>query len=319
MSFFEKRYEPGLLAIEVLTLLYIALTSIMLLIFPHFVPINGLGEMWGFRAGVVGFIVLANLLYRRWPCEAVCWLRMLPLFAALAQWYPETYEFCKAFPYHDALFAEMDQWLFGCQPAIEFVRTFNSDWAYELMYAGYYSYYYLMILVLLVILIRRHGYAAEAVWIFMGAFFCYYLVYAFLPVAGPQYYFQAIGMPAAEAGRFSDVGDYFLHHTEMLPYDIRGLFSGLVHAAHEAGERPTAAFPSSHCGMCVVSMMLAWKSRERALFWLLMPVAVVLILSTVYTRAHYVVDSIAGVLTGVLLFLLMEWIYPHARRFFRIR
>jgi membrane-associated phospholipid phosphatase len=47
--------------------------------------------------------------------------------------------------------------------------------------------------------------------------------------------------------------------------------------------------------MITVSVLIvAWR-RLRWLFWVLLPVATLLVLSTVYCRYHYAVDVLAGI------------------------
>jgi membrane-associated phospholipid phosphatase len=41
-------------------------------------------------------------------------------------------------------------------------------------------------------------------------------------------------------------------------------------------------------------LIVAWQ-RIRKLFWFLLPVATLLILSTMYCRYHYLVDVLAGI------------------------
>jgi membrane-associated phospholipid phosphatase len=54
------------------------------------------------------------------------------------------------------------------------------------------------------------------------------------------------------------------------------------------------AFPSGHTMIATAVLIAAWR-RFRKLFWFLLPAAVLLILSTMYCRYHYLVDVIAGV------------------------
>ena len=44
----------------------------------------------------------------------------------------------------------------------------------------------------------------------------------------------------------------------------------------------------------VAVLIVAWR-RARKLFWFLLPVAVLLVFSTMYCRYHYLVDVIAGI------------------------
>ena len=67
-----------------------------------------------------------------------------------------------------------------------------------------------------------------------------------------------------------------------------------------------AAFPSSHVSVCVVLMLIAWRTGMNKTFWALLPFAVLLCLSTVYIRAHYAIDALAGLLSGTACYFLLE-------------
>jgi len=41
-------------------------------------------------------------------------------------------------------------------------------------------------------------------------------------------------------------------------------------------------------------LIVAWR-RARKLFWVLLPIALLLVISTMYCRYHHVVDVIAGI------------------------
>ena len=59
------------------------------------------------------------------------------------------------------------------------------------------------------------------------------------------------------------------------------------------GEKPTGAFPSSHVGMTLIYLWLLFRSERKA-FWVVLPLACLLLTSTVYLKAHYLVDVLAG-------------------------
>ena len=46
-------------------------------------------------------------------------------------------------------------------------------------------------------------------FVLVTSFFIYYLIYIFVPVAGPQFYFPAIGFDNVSKGIFPAIGDYF--------------------------------------------------------------------------------------------------------------
>lgn len=303
---------------EVAVLAYSAITLIMILFYW-----NGLANPWGMvglRLLTVGIIVATNLIARfchldgkdaLWGGRLGTGLRVFPLMVLLIWWYPETYDFCSQLPYKDHVFAGIDQALFGCQPALTFDQLLPSAFWSEAFNMGYYAYYYMMAAVIVFYLICRYSKFDKAMFIFIGSFFLFYFIYEFLPVAGPQYYFKALsnlGYPA-DGSALPDLGDYFKSHTDMIVPEIKGIFSQLVIGAQEIGERPTAAFPSSHVGMSTVSMLLALRSGNRRLLWILMPFYVLLCCATVYIKAHYLIDSIAGFFTAVLFYFVMSKVY----------
>jgi membrane-associated phospholipid phosphatase len=84
----------------------------------------------------------------------------------------------------------------------------------------------------------------------------------------------------------------------------------MVESAHDAGERPTAAFPSSHVGITVVILLLAWhaQSRRQWLFWVIVPFFVLMCFATVYIQAHYLIDALAGLLSGIAFYVAFMFI-----------
>ena len=84
----------------------------------------------------------------------------------------------------------------------------------------------------------------------------------------------------------------------------------MVEDAKAAGERPTAAFPSSHVGIATICMLLAWRTKNKMLLFILLPFYVFLCMATVYIQAHYAIDVIAGLITGVAFYFIFKWLYP---------
>lgn len=316
-KFFERHAENGLLSVEVLTLFYMAITAVMTLVWWN--NITRPEDMIVWRIGALVFMVLSNIIYHFYPSRFTIFLRVVPLLLCLIQWYPETYEFCKQFNYQDHIFAGVDWMMFGCQPSIEMMNWLPETAWHEAFCLGYYSYYYLMMATLGFILFARYENFQRASFVFLGSFFLFYFIFDFLPVAGPQFYFAAIGIDHAQEAYFPELGHYFAEHEDCLPVEDRGLFSRLVWAAHETGEHPTAAFPSSHVGMATISMMLAWQTRNRWLFWLQIPFYLLLVVSTVYVRAHYVIDSIAGLVFAFAFFGLMHGLWPGVKSCLRLK
>lgn len=306
-DYFKRDKERGLWSMESLTLMYMLFTTI--LIGFYWEGLTAPMDMLLTRLWMLVAMAAVYGLYRWYPCRALRILRVIPPLLGLIFWYPETYDFCSQLPYLDHIFAEIDQTLFGCQPALVFNTVVTSTFWSEAFNMGYYAYYYMMGATIIFYLLCRYSEADKAGFIFLASFFLFYVIYELLPVAGPQYYFKAVGVETANTGVFPAVGYYFQSHTEMLMPEIKGIFSQLVQGAQEVGERPTAAFPSSHVGMSTVTMLLAWQTRNKWLFWGMMPFYLLLCCATVYIQAHYLIDSICGFFAAFVFYGLTCWLY----------
>lgn len=74
-----------------------------------------------------------------------------------------------------------------------------------------------------------------------------------------------------------------------------------------AARAPRDAFPSLHIGVSTVVLYFAWRHRRRW-FWCLLPLVLGNWMATVYLRAHYVIDLLAGWLVAVASPLLTRWL-----------
>jgi membrane-associated phospholipid phosphatase len=179
------------------------------------------------------------------------------------------------------------------------------------MCLGYVSYFPLIATVTLYYFFKRYKEFQLATFVILVSFFVYYFIFILLPVTGPQFYYLAAGTDKIAAGIFPNLGDWFLTHSERMaaPGWKEGFFYHLLDIAHDAGERPTAAFPSSHVGVTTVLMMLALRTRSSRLIFGMLPFYLLMCLSTVYIYAHYAIDAIAGLITGILLYYILCFCY----------
>jgi len=304
----EKKPHKWLLAVEWVILGYLLFTLLLILI--TYTKLENPQEMlWG-RFGIVILILVMWLVYRLHPCRFTYLCRIASQMLLLSWWYPETYEFNKMFPNLDHIFAGYDQLLFGYQPALVFSQVASHPVFGELMHLGYASYYFLLVIVPLFFFFCRYTEFERMGFVILTSFFIYYVIFIFLPVTGPQYYYLAAGTENIANGVFPDVGSYFATHQESLPMPgySKGLFYYIVESAHTAGERPTAAFPSSHVGVTTIIMLLAWRSRSRPLFWGIMPLFVLMCLATVYVQAHYAIDVVGGWVSGIAIYVILQFL-----------
>ena len=295
-------------AVEKLNLLYNLVTTLLVLLFFDRMADPQAMLMGRFLILVGTFVVI--FIYTKFPSRATSFLRILFQMSLLSYWYPDTFEFNRLFPNLDHLFASLDFNLFCCQPALEFENVCGSVFWREAFNMGYWLYYPMIAVISVYYFFARPKEIEKCTFIIIASFFIYYFIYMFLPVAGPQFYFPAIGEELAISGCYPEIGDYFNHHPEVtIAQDGKGaLFTELVCMAQSAGERPTAAFPSSHIGVTTIIIILAYRAK-RWLFYTMFPVFLLLCCATVYIKAHYLVDAIAGVITGLLFYWFTAWLY----------
>jgi membrane-associated phospholipid phosphatase len=294
--------HKGLLAVEKAALGYCGLTSVLIWILSHSLtdPLRMLVD----RGIIVVLLFLLVWLYRFFPCKGSVFVRICVKMSFLSYWYPDTYEFNRLFPNLDSVFAYTEHQIFGQQPSILFAAYFPQEFVSEAFNLGYFFYYPMLAIVSIFYLIYRFDCFEKITFIVIFSFFIYYFIYIFVPVAGPQYYFPVIGLDNINQGIFPAVGDYFTYNQGLLsgPGYKEGVFYKLVEISQKVGERPTAAFPSSHVGISTILMILAWQGNKK-LFVFLFPFYLLLCGATVYIQAHYVIDLIAGFVSAVGLYV----------------
>jgi len=126
-----KRVETrkGLFAVEKITLIYNLLTSILILFL--FQEMDHPVQMLADRVVIAGMTFLLMYLYRLAPCKFSAFVRIAIQMSLLSYWYPDTFEFNRIFPNLDHVFASVEQWMFGGQPAVWFCERFPQMWVSE--------------------------------------------------------------------------------------------------------------------------------------------------------------------------------------------
>ena len=297
--------KKGLLAVEWIAIGYLLLTLLMMAVLWD--KLVSPEQMIKGRITFVLVTLAAWGVYWLKPCRLTMFLRIAVQMVFLSWWYPDTYELNRMLPNLDHMFAGCEQAVFGCQPALLFAQKVPWGWFSELMCMGYISYFPMMTILLIYYFFYRYNEFLKAAFVLLGAFFIFYVIFIFLPVTGPQFYYLAVGPEKIAAGVFPNLGDWFLTHSERMavPGWTDGFFYHLLEMAHNAGERPTAAFPSSHVGITTVVMLLAHHVHCRKLVLGMLPFYILMCLSTVYILAHYAIDALTGLFTGVVLYFVL--------------
>lgn len=186
----------------------------------------------------------------------------------------------------DPYLVRFEELIFTIQPSLEFSKLIPSQWFSELMHFGYFSYYLIIFGVPFLYYLQVRDKFERTMFIIMLSFSFYYIIFFLLPSIGPQFYFNA---------NLSSVPEGFL-------------FEKIMNVIIDMAETPTGAFPSSHVGVAIIIVILTFKDFRKHLTYLI-PIVIILILSTVYIKAHYVIDIIAGFITGMLFYFIGNYIF----------
>jgi membrane-associated phospholipid phosphatase len=187
----------------------------------------------------------------------------------------------------DLILVRIDYMIFNNHPTVMLERIVNPFLTDVLQIA--YSTYYLIPISFGILLLRnkqREDFE-RSLFLIMFCFYLSYLGYILMPALGPRFAID------------------HLHNTE-----LRGLFVAerIQNILNYLEGIKRDAFPSGHTAVALIVLYLAYRFR-RGFFWILLPVVLALLFSTVYCRYHYVIDLIAGFGLTIVTIILGELYY----------
>lgn len=273
------------LPIDVITAFYVILTGIY--IFFGFLKIENAYLHLIFRIGVLALIFLIISTDRLIQKPFFHFLRNFYPLALFGIFYAETDALNNViFNNLDPYIVNFEETIFGGQPSIWFFQKFPWNWFNEIMNASYLSFYFLILILCFYVYRKNSENAKFPIFIVCSSFYIYYLIFILFPVVGPQFYFNP---------PYNQIPD-------------ASFFRAAVKFIDSIGERPTAAFPSSHVGIVCILWYLAYKYAKPLLKWYI-PIGILLFFSTVYIKAHYAIDVIAGILSAPTLYWISSSLY----------
>jgi membrane-associated phospholipid phosphatase len=284
---------------------YLLLVGLLVLFFHNDTVPNWLRLLGAHAAGLVMVHLLIEAHVRHESSKALDFLRHFYPVLLYTALFIETGSLNRMFfaDYLDPLLAQWEQQLFGCQPSVIFMERLPCLAVSELFYASYFSYYVMIAGVGIALFVRSRQQFFHYLSVVSFLFYVCYLTYIFLPVIGARALFRPVDgyvLPAVTRQ---------LASTDPYPANIQsGFFFQIMNWVYRVFETPGAAFPSSHVAVAFCTVFFSFRYL-RSIRYLHLVVVVLLCLSTVYCRYHYVVDVLAGLLTAAVVIPIGNWLY----------
>ncbi len=191
--------------------------------------------------------------------------------------------------YFDAWFVSIDRFLFGRDLYAWLAPNVGGLVMNEIMNAAYFAFYLLILGTLLGTYFWRRHWTGELIFVLTLCLYAHYFFFIVFPVVGPTDL-----RPALFAAQ-------------------EGWITPFVYNVVASGDTAGGAFPSSHCAGAVLLNCYAGRIFGKKIGWLLAPLSVLIVLSSIYLSMHYVIDSIAGIIVGAFFF----WYGPRVYRMLR--
>jgi len=176
----------------------------------------------------------------------------------------------------------IDYLLLGAHPTLWFEK-FHHLWLTEILQLSYLGFYVLGFILAIPLYVQNRikEYDRLAFNILL-TFYISYLGYLIFPALGPR---------------------FFLAHLQNFPVSGSSIYSAVSHALNDLENIQWDAFPSGHVAITLIFSRFLFLYLRRT-FYITLPLVILLVISTVYLRYHYLVD----ILAGFMLFGIVTWI-----------
>jgi len=192
-------------------------------------------------------------------------------------------------PARDDLLIAADRALFGADVTV-WMQRFVRPGLSAFFYLSYTTYYFLALALGVLLYLRNKATLRRYIFTLTFVYLVSYAGYFLLPALGPR---------SALAGR----------HT--VPLETTVVARAISDTLDELEHTKLDVFPSGHTMIAVAVLLVSFR-RARDFFWWALPIAVCLVISTVYCRYHYVVDVLAGAVLAIVAVPLGDRLYDKA-------
>jgi len=196
----------------------------------------------------------------------------------------------------DALLNNIDLAILGVSPTIWIDR-----WAHplftEILYISYFLYFPLPLIILGWMFYKKLFNDVEKwFFIFLLTYYGAYISYFIFPAAGPRFFLSSMYSVPLNGYYFTDI--------------IRNVIDTLE-------PNKLDAFPSLHTAILITTLVVSFKFNKK-MFYVFLPLAVLILISLTYCRYHYFIDILVGAAWSVFALIFGTWIYNKYHQHFSI-
>jgi membrane-associated phospholipid phosphatase len=268
------------------------LTGLAILLWPR------LEEPVAMVAGYAGLALLVGAMIWLAPRED----RLPPLATFVVDFYPAAFlpllfntlepliQALRGGPRDEWLIAT-DRFLFGVDVTV-WAQRLVRPWLNDVFYGFYATYYFIALTLGLVLWTRSRADARRFVFTLMVVYYVSWTGYFIIPALGPRFAQAAAYTVSLTTTPMARAINDTINNMEKTKFDV---------------------FPSGHTMISVTVLIVAWR-RARDVFWVLLPIATGLVISTVYCRYHYVIDVIAGTTLAFMTVPVGDGVYDRLMR-----
>ncbi len=179
----------------------------------------------------------------------------------------------------DYILIRIDYLLTGTYPTLAFEKI-ATPLLTDIMQIAYTTYYFIPVALGVVLKIHRNEEGFQrSLFIILLCFYLSYVGYLIIPALGPRYTIAHLHEDIELHGLF--IKDHI--------YELLNRLEGIKRDA----------FPSGHVAIALTTLFLSME-YEKGLSRILLPLVMLLIISTVYLRYHYLVDVIGGIMLAII-------------------
>jgi len=174
----------------------------------------------------------------------------------------------------DPLLIKIDFFIFGQHPTL-WMERFITPWFTDIMSLAYISYYFIPVVLISVLYLKDKMIEFnKAIFVLAFGYYFSFIGYILFPAIGPRFTLDHLYTIQLKGSLITDF--------------VRDTLNALEHNKRDC-------MPSGHTQIVLMVLYLSLR-YEKILFYILLPIVCLLILSTVYLRYHYVVDLFAGLI-----------------------